>query len=192
MIFVQTQNVCENEKTILMALLFAGLASAPAFAGTYFSCSAGVGLPADWEEVGYIAELKTGLALNAAIGNDFGSTKLEAAIGYQQHDWKNEDEEGSLLTGMVNGYYDFDAGSDIAPYVMAGAGIASLDVSWSTENSTSFVWQVGAGLGLKVNDNVTVDLGYRYLVPEGLECPIDHNDVSWSSHNILAGIRYSF
>lgn len=181
------------KKTILLAMLFAGLASAPAFAGTYVSGSAGAGLPSNWEEDGFGSDkLETGLALNAAIGNDFGSTRLEVAAGYQQHDWKYTDDDASILTGMVNGYFDFDAGSGLAPYVMAGAGIASVDVSWSSDNSTSFVWQVGAGLGFKVNDNITVDLGYRYLVPEGLECPVDNEDITWSSHNVMAGIRYSF
>ena len=93
---------------------------------------------------------------------------------------------------MANGYYDFDTKSDVIPYLMAGAGVADVNVTWSPDSATSFVWQVGAGVGFKVNDNVTLDLGYRYIRTEGLECPNQGTDVSWHSQHIMAGVRYQF
>ncbi len=177
----------------MMALVFLGLGSTPAVAQPYVSGSAGVGIAGDWVEQGWgIDELEAGLALNGAIGYDSGSTRIEAAVGYQQHDWKYSLDDGSFLTVMANGYYDMETNSEITPYLMAGAGILNADVSWASDTSTSFAWQVGAGLGFKIDNNMTFDVGYRYLRPEGLESPANGNDVEWESHNILAGIRYNF
>ena len=119
--------------------------------------------------------------------------RLEGALGYESHNYKSPSgDDLSLLTVMANGYYDIDLGSAYTPYLMVGAGVADVDVSWSADSMTSFVWQVGAGMGFKVNDNFTFDLGYRYIKPEGLECPYEGNDVNLHSQHIMAGIRYQF
>ena len=97
-----------------------------------------------------------------------------------------------MLTVMANGYYDFDTKSDVIPYLMAGAGVADVNLTWSTDSITSFVWQVGFGAGFKVDDNITMDLGYRYIKPEGLVCPGDNYDIIWHSQHLMAGVRYQF
>ena len=184
------------KKLILMLVLLAGVASTPAIAKPYISGSVGLGIPGTWKEANYSPDSRfdSAVAWNGAVGYNFGTYRLEAALGYENPNYKNDSSaDASILTVMANGYYDIDTNSKIIPYLMAGAGIADVDVSWWTANSsTSFVWQVGAGLGFKIDDNITFDLGYRYIRPEGLECPEDHNDVSWSSHHIMAGIRYQF
>ncbi len=182
------------KKIVLMFVLLAGIASTPAIAKPYISGSVGLGMPGDWDEVEHHEKFDSSAAWNGAIGYSFGSYRLEAALGYENPNYKNDSSaDASILTVMANGYYDIDTNSKITPYLMAGAGIADINVSWWTANSsTSFVWQVGAGVGLKGNDHVTFDLGYRYIRPEGLECPEDHSNVSWSSHHIMAGVRYQF
>ena len=93
----------------------------------------------------------SGIALTGAIGCDFGSTRIEAEMGYQKNDVKSitfdyvefldpyeppyiserdrlETEEGtgdvSLTTFMLNGYYDITPmeGSGVEIFLTAGVG----------------------------------------------------------------------
>lgn len=180
------------KKVLVTSILISVLGSSSAWANTYVSVSGGMGLPNRWQETGYNADLDANLAVNGAIGYDFGSTRLEAAAGYQKHDWKNNSDDFSLLSFMANGFYDFHTHSGLAPYLMAGAGIGSFNVSWDTENASSFIWQIGTGIAMKIEESLSFDLGYRYIRPEGLDCPSDGNNITWSSHNIMAGLRYGF
>jgi opacity protein-like surface antigen len=161
--------------------------------GTYISAAIGVGIPGslDTEDEGDL-DLDNNLVLNGAIGYNFGSVRLEGAVGYQNHDLSNiDDEDIALLTIMANAYYDFDAGSGIKPYIMGGAGIANVDTSWDDQDEIVFAWQIGAGLGFEVAYNTTVDVGYRYLKPSDFE-----NDsvgtIKCESHNMMLGLRYQF
>ncbi|RXK87707.1 porin family protein [Chlorobaculum sp. 24CR] len=155
--------------------------------GMYISGAAGIGFASlDSGQNIFNDDLDSGLVLNGALGYNFGSARLEAAVGYQSHDLSNYDEDVSLLTVMANAYYDFDAGSGVKPYVMAGAGIANADSS-DDDSETVFAWQVGAGLGFEVAECTTLDLGYRYLKPNDFD-----NNVKFESHNVTLGLRYQF
>ncbi len=137
-------------------------------------------------------DMDTGLALNGAIGYDFGDARLEAAVGYQSHDVadsESQDGDISLLTVMANAYYDIDTGSDITPYLMAGAGLAHVDPS-GAETDNVFAWQVGAGLGFKVAEGTTLDLGYRYLKPNKFDTGNGRHG-KLAVHNVMLGLRYN-
>jgi opacity protein-like surface antigen len=146
--------------------------------GPYISGAAGVGIP---EHDG----IRTGYALNGAVGYNYDPARAEFAIGYQRHDLKHVSGHLSYWTFMANAYYDFEMGSGVKPYVMGGLGAATVDSSWLGDNDTDFAWQLGAGLGFKIDESTTFDLGYRYLRPE-------NGDTNFKSHNIMAGIRYQF
>ncbi len=189
------------KKTLLMTMLFAGIVSAPAFAAPYCSSSVGLGMAGDFKEParGVDWGVDSGFAISGAVGNDFDGLRVEAAVGYQKNDFSTDDNTStSLLTVMANGYYDFKTSAGIKPYVMAGLGIAHIkadDDPGSTApwlDDTYFAWQLGAGVGYNVSGSVTIDVGYRYLKPEGIDCPTHLTNVSWESHNILAGVRYTF
>lgn len=174
-------------------MLCAGLSATPAFAAPYLSASAGAGMPGCWEEVGWNSHFETGLALNGAIGYTFGAKRVELSVGYQKSGYVEfPAHDATIMSCMGNGYYDFDAGSGVVPYVTGGAGVVTVERSFLQEGSTDFAWQVGAGLSVNVTKSLKLDLGYRYLRPEGLECAIDGNPVKWAIHNLLAGFRYQF
>ena len=159
--------------------------------GAYVSGSVGIGIPEKLDfGGGQKYDMDTGLALNGAIGYDFGDARLEAAVGYQKHDVTDEGEDLSLLTVMANAYYDIDTGSDITPYLMAGAGWAHVDTSWDYNDDDVFAWQVGAGLGFEVAECTTLDLGYRYLRPN--KFGPDGDEAKLAVHNIMLGLRYNF
>ncbi|HWR01372.1 MAG TPA: outer membrane beta-barrel protein [Chlorobaculum sp.] len=161
--------------------------------GPYISASIGIGIAGDWKEDGYAYKIKNGMPYNVALGYNFGSTRLEAAGGYQKHDWRDYDEDVTVKTLMGNGYYDFGSpSSGFRPYLMAGAGIADVRASWDSSSITVFAWQAGAGVGVKLGSGWTFDIGYRYLKPSSLKTSSLNNKVDWELHNVLAGFRYQF
>ena len=190
------------KKTLLLTMLLAALAATPAYAAPYVSGSVGLGMAGDFKEpaLGLSYGVDSGFVVNGAVGYDFDGLRVEGAVGYQENDYTNDTLGASLLTVMANGYYDFKTSGKIKPYVMAGLGIAHIKADdypgspapWLDDSY--FAWQLGAGIGYEVAKNVTIDVGYRYLKPEGIECPnpVHLTNVSWESHNFLVGIRYKF
>lgn len=98
---------------------------------------------------------------------------------------------------MLNGYYDFDTGTKLTPYVGAGIGYAkvkgTLYVSGVKDGSiddNNFAWQAGFGAGYALTDKVTFDTGYRYV--DYGDFTEDSVKVDTSAHELYAGLRYSF
>ncbi len=199
--------------TSMVAALLVFLASAPlahAAATPYVSLSAGVGFLADSdaevddEEFEDVIEYKTGFAVNGAVGLDGDMYRVEGALGYQANDWDafigfdlddDAEAETSILSFMVNGYLDIEMpAAPVTPYLMAGAGVANvdLDIEGESDDDTVFAYQIGAGVGFEVSPNVTVDIGYRYFATSDVnfeEFFDDDADFSVASHNIMAGVR---
>jgi opacity protein-like surface antigen len=95
------------------------------------------------------------------------------------------------LSAMLQGYYDFDIGSPVKPYLAAGVGIARNKVKtinatnpaaatlpalfsnyqFAGDSDTSFAWFLGAGVGYAVGSGVTLELGYRYVDLGDLKIP---------------------
>lgn len=96
-----------------------------------------------------LAEFDSGIAFTAALGYDFGDTRIEAEIGHQENDFtgqeinhingislseeviivkgapeSNDMGDFALTTFMLNGYYDIQpsASSDVELFVTAGVG----------------------------------------------------------------------
>ena len=120
----------------------------------------------------------------ASLGGDDGSAKLKI-------------ETQSV---MLNGYYDFDTGTKLTPYVGAGIGYAKVKFYGKGEDSNyvyslnvddyNFAWQAGFGAGYALTDNVTFDAGYRYV--DYGDFTEDSVKVDTSAHELYAGLRYSF
>ena len=179
------------KKTLFLVILFAALGASSASAKPYVSGSIGLGLEGNAVFDGADFKQDNSVVVNGAIGYNFKPVRVELGVGYQKHDYSDYPEYPGLsfLTVMANGYYDFDLGSEFSPYVTAGVGIADVNTTDNYVDQTVFAWKVGAGVGVKIASNVTIDLGYQYLKPEGLSS-VKPEKVSWAGHNILAGIRY--
>lgn len=134
----------------------------------------------------------------------------------------NEDRAGQIdsKTLFLNFYFDIDTGTIFTPYIGAGLGVhnAALDYNFKSgrysipETRTSdwkFAWNVGAGVGVRVTQNLTLDLGYRYsdLGSFGMTAGLyyddynenstyrtkeEHFDYDLKAHEVLLGLRYTF
>jgi opacity protein-like surface antigen len=105
---------------------------------------------------------------------------------------------------MLNAYYDIDTGTQFTPFVGGGIGYTRAKVSLAFDGEkntvtargkdTAFTWQLGAGVAYAVNDNVTVDAGYRYVDCNDFDYSDSENDVSvdTSAHEFYIGARYAF
>jgi outer membrane autotransporter protein len=101
---------------------------------------------------------------------------------------------------MLNAYYDIDTGTQFTPYVGGGIGYTTAKASVAvaeekgSDKDTAFTWQLGAGVAYAVNDNVTVDAGYRYVDCNDFDYSDSENDVSvdTSAHEFYIGARYAF
>lgn len=119
----------------------------------------------------------------------------------------------SVLTGLVNVYYDIPTGGALRPFVGAGIGFSRnhiSDISYTlnggaldreqSETKTNFAWALTAGAAYAVTDKMLLDLAYRY---------VDVGDVKTSGrfdsgasaaplksdlalHEILLTVRYNF
>jgi opacity protein-like surface antigen len=154
-------------------------------------------------------ESDAGLALGVAAGYSSGNTRGEVEIGYQ----KNDLDQATLLgvpvalTGdttslsvLFNGYYDIDTDSQFTPFVSAGLGFAKIDLNDfnavgsgspdTNDDDTVFAYQLGAGVGYAVNEKISIDIKYRYFGTADAEFGTE--EIEYSSHNFLVGVRSSF
>ncbi len=122
----------------------------------------------------------------------YGSNHVKSSLDYNMH------------TLMANAYYDFYNESIFTPYVGGGIGMAFLDGQIDMEfdgrqysndmDDTLFAWHVGGGVGVAVTENVTADLGYRYLGTSTAYGEVGGNEVKTdiSAHEFSIGVRFGF
>lgn len=168
---------------------------------------------------------KSGYTIGGAIGYNFAGAgvPVRAEAEYLYHDQfkysaNNATSGGAtgsftskidIHTLFANVYYDFKTGTAFTPYVGAGLGIAWINQKvastfqgWTAGTSdgsydaTSFAWNLGAGVGYSLTDNIILDLGYRYT-NFGDAKKVDNGRISFQAkdlqaHEALLGLRYQF
>ncbi|MEI7695921.1 MAG: outer membrane beta-barrel protein [Chlorobium sp.] len=185
------------KKRFFLSIICATLMANPVYARTtYVSGSLGIGLTENalWRGGSIEDKLNNSAVVNGAVGCNINQGRLELGVGYQSHKYSDFHPlwgDMSFLTVMGNGYYDFNTNHSVSPYVMAGAGLVNVHTGNDFMKQTAFAWQVGTGICVKVAPWVAVDLGYRYLKPEGLHS-ILNDTLAWTGHNIIAGVKYDF
>ncbi|MBR6730956.1 MAG: outer membrane beta-barrel protein [Alphaproteobacteria bacterium] len=98
---------------------------------------------------------------------------------------------------MLNGYYNFETGSKISPYIGAGIGFARIkgtldwaDIEVLNIKKTNFAWQAGLGVSYDITNNFAIDTGYRYMDYGDFEK--DGVKADTSAHEFYTGVRVSF
>ncbi len=204
--------------------------------GLYFNVMAGGNLLEDADNTGggitITSEFDTGFGFAGAGGYKYtNGIRVEGEIGYRQNDFDrlvvtNDGGAGvalgvgslnglslaakeavSVLSFMVNGYYDFDLGSAWMPYVGGGVGLALIDAEASVlgvtlvdDDDTVFAYQFGAGIGYVVSssrdlEEFVVTLDYRYFAtadPSLTDAVGDGFDSEYSSHYLGVGMRFQY
>ena len=124
--------------------------------------------------------------------HDSGSTVvLGGGVGYQLNDNLRADLRGDyagvgnsnefFTTVLGNVYFDIPTSTILTPYVGAGIGYGWSDSRDDNEDGVAF--GLMAGVGFRLTDNLTADVGYRYR-------QIISTDVY--DHEALVGLRFSF
>ena len=145
-------------------------------------------------------------------------------------DWKEEGDTYDLgvatqsidtkiqaQTVFINTYVDIPTGTPFTPYVGAGAGVAMVKTEFSDsatipgfyrlsgttkETETNFAWNIGAGGAFSFNENVALDINYRYVdmgtgkASASTQDPFlgkvkSKREADLTSHEVLMGLRFS-
>jgi opacity protein-like surface antigen len=171
---------------------------------------------ADGTELKDVAEWKSGAAFEGAVGAKMDMFRAELAFGYQAANIDKFSLGDAFVTGdeleaegvkisesvfsiMGNVYADFDIDGGVAPYLMGGVGYANVDFKIDGDlvdgpvslSKSAFAWQIGAGVGVKAAENITVDLGYRYFATADVDAG-EGDKINCGASNILLGLRYDF
>ena len=124
------------------------------------------------------------LGLGVSVGVDLSYSsalpvRLEAEYLYhgnqtfrhQDHNWINTYEVSSHSL-LFNAFYDIATDTAFTPYVGGGLGLANVNVDFNSANTGlvptksnkwNFAWDIGGGVAWSLNENLALDLGYRYM-----------------------------
>jgi outer membrane immunogenic protein len=162
---------------------------------------------------------KNSWTAGGALGYNFAGTgfPVRAEAEYLYHDQfkysANNSTTGTFSskinvhTLFANAYYDIKTGTAFTPYVGAGLGVAWIRQKASSSfvggvidddsyNTTNLAWNLGAGIGYALTENVVLDLGYRYTsfgdAKDVQSGSLNFRAKELKSHEALLGVRYQF
>lgn len=112
---------------------------------------------------------------------------------------------------LANVYYDIPTGTRFSPYLGGGVGVAfnrletvtyrfgAAEFTEEGKSKTSFAWTLAAGVGFAATDNISIDLGYRYIDLGEIRTSGDSSlgavnpvDADLKAHEVKIGARYRF
>lgn len=156
----------------------------------------------------------TGYAFLGAAGRQFGNGfRAEGEFGYRRSSTDatqvnsgpdfNTTGSMSALSLMANGYYDFDVGMKLKPYIGGGIGMARVSANdiringsqLADDSDVVFAYQAIGGLGYELSQHLTAFVEYRYfatLDPTFNATGGGDYESQFMSHNAMLGLRYHF
>jgi len=179
-------------KTLLIAVAFLALSALPAAAaqGPYAGASLGFFIPHDSDaSASADVEYDLGGGLNLKGGFKFDDFRVEGEFGYKAADVDRRAADITILSYMINGYYDVNVNSPLKPFLGVGIGLINGDVDGFGDD-TVFGYQFTAGASYPLDKNWNLDFYYRLQGSSDFEQA--GNDLSYTSSNFNAGFRYNF
>jgi opacity protein-like surface antigen len=167
-------------------------------------------------------EFDNGFNVGGAFGYDYGLARLEIELAHRENDVDTinvdlidfkGDGDFSATSVMLNGYWDFETGSPVVPYLGGGIGFANVSannvkffdelgaVRYVDDDDNVFAYQLAAGLAFALNPALTLDLGYRFFGtsdpeleadPLLVDPPFGDFETEFDSHNVNLGLRMNF
>lgn len=171
----------------------------------------------DYKNMGVNLAIGTNINKNVRVEFEIAHRNKDTShLPYEDADGsvyiEGQDNVGLTTTSyMVNGYYDFDNQSAFTPYIGLGIGMAKVEYenAWSESgynissgaylgtfsdkdkySKTKMVWNIALGASYKINSNLNLDLGYRY-VDYGSFTDSD-TKFETKSNEFSLGVRYAF
>lgn len=122
---------------------------------------------------------------------------LEADVLYSARDYAYDDEDTySTLSLMANAKYTVQLSDSFSVYGAVGLGYVWGNETWSSgeDDYGSFGYQVIAGAGLKLTDNITAVAEYRFqdTFDKNNDLNDDYYGLSIPVSTVLAGLKFSF
>jgi opacity protein-like surface antigen len=169
-------------------------------------------------------EFDPGLNLGMTGGYDYGYLRLEGELSYKHSNMKeiidrsdnfhfrSVDGDLAALAIMFNSFADLHNNSIVTPYFGGGIGFATLYLSdtfgtdtrggittrsqlYLGDSDTVFAYQVGAGMEIALNPDLSLDFGYRYFGTDTGRFGDNFDLISrlkFQSHNATVGFRFKF
>lgn len=195
-------------RALLVGFFLVASTTSALAAGPYVGVAGGVSIVHDSDLGGsgvpeHTVSYDTGYGINASVGYDLQPVRVEFEFGYKQADL--DSLSGPTLNGtfinsditvmsyMVNCYYDFNINSALTPYLGAGVGLLNgeADFNGNKIDDTVFGYQFAAGTAYNFNKNIALDVSYR-LQGAASDFEEDGGELSYMSSNVMAGLRFNF
>ena len=98
---------------------------------------------------------------------------------------------------LANAFLDIQTDTFFTPYFGGGLGLAVLNDRYTSANSTktsrwNFAWNLGGGLAWSLNENLALDIGYRYMDLGKVETVTGAGgpyNLSLTAHELSLGLR---
>ena len=141
---------------------------------------------------------KTGFVGGLGGGYTFNEFfKTDLMLQFRDHKTKKDKNITDKLTvksyaAMLNGYLTAHNDTIFTPYLLAGVGLGHNTTKHGSTKmkKTNFIWNVGLGAQAKVAEQVSVDLGYRYVNLGKLGSKDKIKAKELKGHEIVAGLVY--
>lgn len=166
-------------------------------------------------------EFDPGVNIGGTLGYDFGIIRLEGELSYKYNEmdritdrdtgesYRSVDGNIGTFAFMANAFVDLHNDTPVTPYFGGGIGVAVINLSdtyatdslgirrtlYIEDDDSVFAYQVGGGLDIALNRQLSLDLGYRYFASEKADFSDDWfqaSRIKLESHNVTVGVKVKF